>query len=60
MGEDEANDIMEQSQEIQETEAYKTQKILSEARKSLNRIIELKNQQQMSSFNFYKKLRKAM
>ena len=60
LGEDEANDIMEQSQELQETEAYKTQKILSDARKSLNRIIELKNQQQMSSFNFYKKLRKAI
>jgi hypothetical protein len=60
LGEDEANDIMEQSQEIQETEAYKTQKILSEARNSLNRIIELKNQQQMSTFNFYKKIRKAI
>ena len=60
LGEDEANDILEKSHEIADSEAYKSQKILEEVRKSLNRIIELKNQQQMSSFNFYKKLRKAV
>ena len=60
LGEDEANDILEKSHEIADSEAYKSQKILEEVRKSLNRIIELKNQQQMSSFNFYKKLRKAI
>ena len=60
LGDEEANDIMEQSQEMAENEAFKSQKILDEVRKSLNRIIELKNQQQMSSFNFYKKLRKAI
>lgn len=60
LGDEEANDLMEQSQEMAENEAFKSQKILDEVRKSLNRIIELKNQQQMSSFNFYKKLRKAI
>ena len=60
LGEDDANDILEKSHEIADTEAYKSQKILEEVRKSLNRIIELKNQQQMSSFNFYKKIRKAV
>ena len=60
LGDEEANDLMEQSQEMADNEAFKSQKILDEVRKSLNRIIELKNQQQMSSFNFYKKLRKAI
>ena len=52
--------LLKKSQEIADSEAYKSQQILDEIRKSLNRIIELKNQQQMSSFNFYKKLRKAI
>ena len=60
LGEDEANDILEKSHEIADSEAYKSQKILEDVRKSLNRIIELKNQQQMSTFNFYKKIRKAV
>ena len=60
LGDNDANDIIEKSQEIADSEAYKSQQILDEIRKSLNRIIELKNQQQMSSFNFYKKLRKAI
>ena len=60
MGEEDANDIIEKSQEIADSEAFQTHKILNEIRKSLNRIIELKNQQQNNSFNFYKKLRKAI
>ena len=60
LGEYDANDIMEKSQEIAEQEDFRTQQILKEVRKSLNKIIELKNQQQISSFNFYKKIRKAI
>ena len=60
LGENDCNDIMERSQKIAEQEEYKAHQILEEVRKSLNKIIELKNQQQMSSFNFYKKIRKAI
>ena len=60
LGEEDVNDIIEKSQEIADSEAYKSQQILDNIRKSLNKIIELKNQQQMSSFNFYKKIRKAI
>ena len=60
LGEEDANDIINKSQEIAESETFRTQKMLDEIRKSLNKIIELKNQQQMSSFNFYKKIRKAV
>ena len=58
--EDEVNDIMEKSHEIADNEALKTKTILDNIKKSLNRIIELKNQQQMNSLNFYKKIRKSI
>ena len=60
IGDEEVINIMEDSNEIGESESYKIQKILNDARQSLNRIIDLKNQQQVSSVNFYKKLRKAI
>ena len=60
IGEEVANDIIEKSQEIGDSEAFQSHKILEEMKKSLNKIIELKNQHQMSTFNFYKKLRKAI
>ena len=60
IGEEDANDIIEKSQEIGDSEAFQSHKILEEMKKSLNKIIELKNQHQMSTFNFYKKLRKAI
>jgi hypothetical protein len=60
IGEEDANDIIEKSQEIGDSEAFQSHKILDEMKKSLNKIIELKNQHQMSTFNFYKKLRKAI
>ena len=60
IGEEDANDILEKSHEIGENEAYKYQQIMDEIRNSLNKIIDLKNKQQMSSINFYKKLRKAI
>ena len=60
LGEDEAHDIIEKSQEIADDEAYKYQQILDRVKKSLNNIIDLKNQQQNSSMNFFRKLRKAI
>jgi hypothetical protein len=60
IGEEDANDILEKSHEIGENEAYRYQQIMDEIRNSLNKIIDLKNKQQMSSINFYKKLRKAI
>ena len=60
IGEEDANDILEKSHEIGENEAYKYQQIMDEIRNSLNKIIDLKNKQQMCSINFYKKLRKAI
>jgi hypothetical protein len=60
IGEEDANDILEKSHEIGDNEAYKYQQIMDEIRNSLNKIIDLKNKQQMSSINFYKKLRKAI
>ena len=60
LGEDEAHDIIEKSQEIADDEAYKYQQILDRVKKSLNIIIDLKNQQQNSSMNFFRKLRKAI
>ena len=59
-GEDEANDILEKSHEIGDDEKIKCKKIIDEIRKSLNKIIELKNIQQMNSMNFYKKIRKVI
>ena len=59
-GEEDANDILEKSQEIGDDEKIKAKKILGEIRKSLNKIIELKNTQQMNSMNFFKKIRKAV
>ena len=59
-GEDEANDILEKSQEIGDDERYKCKKIIDDIKKSLNKIIELKNTQQMNSINFFKKLRKVI
>ena len=59
-GEEDANDILEKSHEIEDDEKYKCKKILEEIRKSLNKIIELKNIQQMNSMNFYKKIRKVI
>ena len=59
-GEEDANDILEKSREIEDDEKYKCKKILEEIRKSLNKIIELKNIQQMNSMNFYKKIRKII
>ena len=60
LGEEEAHDIIEKSQEIADDEAYKYQQILDRVKKSLNNIIDLKNQQQNSSMNFFRKLRKAI
>ena len=60
IGEEDANDILEKSHEIGDNVAYKYQQIMDEIRNSLNKIIDLKNKQQMSSINFYKKLRKAI
>ena len=59
-GEDEANELIEKSHEIEDDEKIKCKKIIEEIKKSLNKIIELKNAQQMNSINFYKKLRKAI
>ena len=59
-GEEDANDILEKSQEIGDDEKIKAKKIIGEIRKSLNKIIELKNTQQMNSMNFFKKIRKAV
>ena len=59
-GEEDANDILEKSHEIEDDEKYKCKKIIEEIRKSLNKIIELKNMQQMNSINFYKKIRKVV
>ena len=59
-GEEEANEILEKSHEIEDDEKLKCKKIIEEIRKSLNKIIELKNTQQMNSINFYKKIRKAI
>ena len=59
-GEEDANDILEKSHDIGDDEKYKCKKIIEEIRKSLNKIIELKNAQQMNSMNFYKKIRKAI
>ena len=59
-GEEDANDILEKSHEIGDDEEFKCKKIIDDIRKSINKIIELKNQQQMNSFNFYKKLRKVI
>ena len=59
-GEEDANDILEKSHDIGDDEKYKCKKIIEEIRKSLNKIIELKNTQQMNSMNFYKKIRKAI
>lgn len=60
LGEEMGNDIMNRSQEMMNDENSKTQKIIEDIRKTLNRIIDLKNQQQMNSFNFFKKIRKAV
>ena len=51
-GEDEANDILEKSHEIGDDEKIKCKKIIDEIRKSLNKIIELKNIQQMNSMKY--------
>ena len=59
-GEEDANDILEKSHDIGDDEKYKCKKIIEEIRKSLNKIIELKNTQQMNSMNFFKKIRKAV
>ena len=59
-GEEDANDILEKSHEIGDDEKIKCKKLIEEIKKSLNKIIELKNTQQMKSINFYKKLRKAI
>ena len=59
-GEEDANDILEKSHEIGDDEKIKCKKLIEEIKKSLNKIIELKNTQQMNSINFYKKLRKAI
>ena len=59
-GEEEANNLLEQSIQIEDDEKNKCKKIIEEIRKSLNKIIELKNMQQMNSINFYKKIRKAI
>ena len=59
-GEEDANDILEKSIEIEDDVKYKCKKIIEEIRKSLNKIIELKNTQQTNSINFYKKIRKAI
>jgi hypothetical protein len=60
IGEEDANDILEKSHEIGDDEKIKCKKLIEEIKKSLNKIIELKNTQQMNSINFYKKLRKAI
>ena len=59
-GDEDANDILEKSQEIGDDEEFKCKKIIEDIKKSLNKIIELKNKQQMNSFDFYKKLRKVI
>ena len=58
MGEVNENNLLEKSHEIEEEEKNKCKKIIGEMRKSLNQIIELKNNQQMNSVNFYKDIRK--
>ena len=58
LGEEEANNILEKSREIEDEEKNKCKKIIEEVRKSLNQVIELKNVQQMNSVNFYKDIRK--
>ena len=58
LGEEEANNILEKSREIEDEEKNKCKKIIEEVRKSLNQVIELKNVQQMNSINFYKDIRK--
>ena len=58
MGEVNENNLLEKSHEIEEEEKNKCKKIIEEMRKSLNQIIELKNNQQMNSVNFYKDIRK--
>lgn len=60
MGEVNENNILEKSHEIETEEKNKTKKIIEEMRKSLNQIIELKNNQQMNSINFYKDIRKLV
>ena len=60
LGEEIGNDILNRSHEMANNETLKSQKIIDDIRKSLNRIIDLKNQQQMNSFNFFKKIRKAV
>ena len=60
MGEVNENNILEKSHEIEEEEKNKCKKIIEEMRKSLNQIIELKNNQQMNSINFYKDIRKLV
>jgi hypothetical protein len=60
MGEVNENNLLEKSHEIEEEEKNKCKKIIEEMRKSLNQIIELKNNQQMNSINFYKDIRKLV
>ena len=60
LGEEMGNDILNRSQEMANNEMFKSQKIIEDIRKSLNRVIELKNKQQMNSFNFFKKIRKVV
>ena len=60
MGEVNENNLLEKSHEIEEEEKNKCKKIIEEMRKSLNQIIELKNNQQMNSVNFYKDIRKLI
>ena len=58
IGEVHESNILEKSHEIEDEEKNKCKKLIEEMRKSLNQIIELKNNQQMNSINFYKDIRK--
>jgi len=58
IGEVHESNILEKSHEIEDEEKNKCKKVIEEMRKSLNQIIELKNNQQMNYINFYKDIRK--
>ena len=58
IGEVHESNILEKSHEIEDEEKNKCKKLIEEMRKSLNQIIELKNNQQMNYINFYKDIRK--
>ena len=55
-----AQDILDQSKDYIKDEMAKSEQILKEVNDSLNRIIQLKNEQQQNIFSFYKNLRKVL